>query len=106
MKNVSEDISGFDTFLKSQIITYILMELWENKEECDLMGKAAALWITNPAFWAHPPIRVAKYSYVCVCVDFFAILGSSLERRESFGALKNDVNILSNITPTVSQKDR
>ena len=43
MENVSEDISGFDTFLKSQIITYILMELWENKEECDLMGKAAAL---------------------------------------------------------------
>ena len=93
--------------LKSDNQTDILLELWENKGECDLMGKAAALWITNPAFWAHPPTRVANYNLSVSVLFFFANLGSSLERTANFGALKNNVNIVNNITSTVSrQTDR
>ena len=75
-----------------------------------LDGKSCSAANHKPSFLSQPAHQSCKIQPICVCVCvlfFFANLGSSLERRGKFGALNNsNVNILNNITPPVSRKDR
>ena len=73
------------------------MTWWEKLQRCESQ--------TQPFEPTRPP-ELQNTAYLCVYY-FFCHFRVKLERRGKFGALNNsNVNILNNITPPVSRKDR